>query len=184
MALPKVQCPKCRHINDMDINTYWSYQGVYCCDECGVHMRVVILDGRLKGTPEVSDFAPVDGAPPEVNEDFIEAQKCYSVEAYKATVLLCRRALESMAGSQQAKGKNLSEKIEDLYNREAISKGTFEIATQVRQFGNYGAHPRDDLLGGITEPDAGAILEITQHLLKDVYEIPGKVEELKKRLQK
>lgn len=42
----------------------------------------------------------------------------------------------------------------------------------------------DDLLGGITEPDAGAILEITQHLLKDVYEIPGKVEKLKKRLGK
>lgn len=131
MALPQVQCPKCRHLNDMDTSTYWSYQGVYCCGNCGAHMRVVIFDGRLKGTPEVSDFAPIDGAPPEVNEDFIEAQKCYSAEAYKATIVICRRALENMADLQQAKGQNLFEKIRDLYNRELISKGTFEIATQV-----------------------------------------------------
>jgi hypothetical protein len=180
----QVQCPKCRHLNNLDVSTYWNYEGVYRCDSCNARMRIVIAQGHLLETPEVSDFAPIDGAPPEVNEDFIEAQKCYSAEAYKATIVICRRALENMADSQQAKGQNLFEKIRDLYNREAISKGTFEIATQVRQFGNYGAHPKDDLLGGITEPDAGAILEITQHLLKDVYEIPEKVGKLKKRLQK
>lgn len=184
MALPQVQCPKCRHLNDLNVPTYWNYEGMYRCMNCGARMRVWISRGELRAPPEVSDFVPVESAPPTVNEEFIEAQRCYDAEAYKATVVICRRALESMADLQQAKGKNLSEKIEDLYGRGLITKGTFEVATQVRQFGNYGAHPKDDLLGGITGGDAGAILEITQHLLKDVYEIPGKVEKLKKRLEK
>lgn len=182
--MPEVQCPKCGHVNSLDVHTYWHYEGMYRCEDCGARMRVKLNEGYLIGTPEVSDFVPVEGAPPEVDADFIEAQKCHDAEAYKATIVMCRRVLESMADSQQAKGKNLFEKIEDLYKGEVISKGTFEITTQVRQFGNYGAHPKDDLLGGITERDAGVILEITEHLLKDVYAIPGKVEKLKKRLQK
>ncbi len=182
--MPLVQCPKCRDTNDLDTHTYWDYVGVYCCHSCGARMKVVIDQGRLRRTPEVSDFTPIEGAPPEVNEDFIEAQKCHDAEAYKATVVICRRALESMADFQQAKGKNLFEKIEDLHNREVISKRTFEIATRVRQFGNYGAHPKDDLLTEVTPQDAGAILEITRHLLKDVYEIPETVRKLKERLQK
>ena len=182
--MPQVQCPKCRYLNDLHVSTYFNYEGMYRCMACGARMRVHIYKGELRKTPEVSSFTPVEGAPAEVNEDFIEAQKCYDAEAYKATVVICRRALENMADLQQAKGNNLFEKIEDLYSREVIGKGTFEIATRVRQFGNYGAHPKDDLLGGVAKGDAGAILEITQHLLKDVYEIPGKVEKLKKRLVK
>lgn len=181
--MPEVQCPKCRHLNRLAF-TYWNYQGMYRCMGCGARMRVEIDEGGLLRTPEAADFTPVEGAPPAVNEDFVEAQKCYDAEAYKATVVICRRALETMADLQQAKGKNLFEKIEDLHNREAISKGTFEIATQVRQFGNYGAHPKDDLLSEVTPQDAAAILGITQHLLRDVYEIPEKVENLKRRLQK
>jgi len=182
--LPVVQCPKCRHLNRLDENTYFYYSGIYRCMDCGTRIEVYLSAGRLMKTPKVLDLTSVEGAPLEVNEDFVEAQKCYDAEAYKATIVICRRALETMSDLQQAKGKNLFDKIEDLYSRELISKGTSEIATQVRQFGNYGAHPKDDLLGGITERDAGVILEITQHLLKDVYEIPRKVEKLKKRLQK
>ena len=89
-----------------------------------------------------------------------------------------------MADLQEAAGRNLLTRITDLYNKDVISKRTFDIATQVRQFGNYGAHPKNDLLGGITEQDAKVVLEITEHLLKDVYEIPKKVDELKRRLQK
>lgn len=182
--MPVVQCPKCRGLNRLDANTYWNYEGVYLCMDCGARIKVSLDAGQLMETPKVLDLTPVEGAPLEVNEDFVEAQKCYDAEAYKATIVICRRALETMSDLRQAKGKNLFEKIEDLHSRELISKGTFEIATQVRQFGNYGAHPKDDLLGGITERDAGVILEVTQHLLKDVYEIPRKVEKLKKRLQK
>ena len=184
MALPTIQCPKCGCKNQLDTHTYWNYEGMYLCHECDARMRVVIREGYLLRTPEVSHFTPVEGAPPAVSEDFIEAQKCYDAEAYKATVVICRRALETMTDFQQAKGKNLFQKIEDLYNREVIGRATFEIATQVREFGNYGAHPKDDLLSEVTWKDAAAVLEITQHFLRDVYEIPEKVEKLKRRLQK
>ena len=182
--MPTVQCPKCGGINHLDTATYWNYKGTYRCSHCGRHMRVRIVGGELQETPQVLEFVGVTGAPAEVNLDFIEAQKCYDVEAYKATVVMCRRTLETMATLQGATGKNLLAKIKDLYNKDMSSKGTFNIATQVRQFGNYGAHPKNDLLGEITKNDAAVVLEVTQHLLKDVYEIPEKVDALKKRLQK
>lgn len=182
--MPTVQCPKCGGINQLDVSTYWNYKGTYKCSNCGRHIRVQIVGGELQETPQVLEFVGVTDAPAEVNLDIIEAQKCYNVEAYKATVVMCRRTLETMAILQGATGKNLLAKIKDLYDKDMISNGTFNIATQVRQFGNYGAHPKDDLLGGITENDAAVVLEVTEYLLKDVYEIPKKVDALKKRLRK
>ena len=181
--MPIIQCPKCMRDNELDTIAYWDYKGEFRCYACGINMRIEIKNGHLQGTPVIFDFSPVDSAPPDVNMDFIEAQKCQGVEAYRATVVMCRRALEAVADSKGARGKNLFEKIEDLYNRGIISKGVSEIATQIRQLGNYGAHPKDDLLGGITSNDAGVILEFTHHLLKDVYGMPAKIEDMKKRLQ-
>jgi len=182
--VPRIQCPKCGEVNHLDGGTYWNYSGTYKCAECGIRMSVMVQEGHLRKTPEVLDFVAVNGVPSEIDVDFLEAQKCYAAEAYKATAVMCRRTLETVADLQHATGNGLFEKIKDLYDREIITKGTFEIATQVRLFGNYGAHPKDDLLGGVTKEDAGVVLEITQHLLKDAYEIPEKTEKLRQRLQK
>ena len=138
----------------------------------------------MQRTPEVLDVVMVEGADPEVNSDFVEAQKCYNIEAYKAGIVMCRRTLEGMAVSMGAAGKTLLQKIEDVYSKGLISKRNFEIATSIRQFGNYGAHTNDDLLGGITQDDAQTILEITQHLLRDTYDVPQSIDKLKRRLAK
>jgi hypothetical protein len=158
--------------------------GRYKCGGCGTIMEVILANGELVRTPLVLDFTSVDGADPEISSDFIEAQKCYNVEAYKAAVVMCRRAIEGMAMSMDAIGRTLLQKIEDVHQRGLISKRNFDIATQIRQFGNYGAHLNNDLLGGITRDDTRTILEITHHLLRDAYEVPQSIDKLKKRLGK
>jgi hypothetical protein len=39
----------------------------------------------------------------------------------------------------------------------------------VRQFGNFGAHPNDDLLVQVDSDDAKLALEITKKILKELY---------------
>ena len=147
-------------------------------------LALIIEHGGLVRTPELLDVVMIKGANRQVSSDFTEAQKCYNVEAYKAAVVMCRRALEGMAVSMGATARTLLQKIEDVHQRGLISKRNFEIATQIRQFGNYGAHSNDDLLGGITPDDARIVLDITLHLLRDAYEVPLSIEKLKKRSQK
>ncbi len=151
--------------------------------ECGVNLSVNIKEGELRRTPEVLDVYIIKGADPEVRSDFSEAQKCYNVEAYKAAVVMCRRALEGMTCSMGAEGRTLIEKMEDIYQKGLISKRNLDIATKVRLFGNIGAHLKNDLLGGIKENDARGVLDITLHLLRDVYEVPVSIERLRERLE-
>lgn len=182
--MPTVQCPKCGLCNELPPFGYMTYAGRWKCENCGINLRVSIVAGQLQRTPEVLDVVMVEGADPEVSSDFTAAQKCLTVDAHKAAVVMCRRSLEGMALSMGAKGKNLFEKLEDLYQKGLISQRNFEIATQVRQFGNYGAHLNDDLLGGITADDAQTIVEITHLLLRDAYEVPRTIDKLKNRLGK
>ena len=182
--MPEIQCPNCAWKLTLDNSTYWSYEGSVRCPDCGIAMNVSIEEGELQYTP--SFFAPVKvkSSPKEVASDFLEAQICHSAKAHKACIVMCRRTLETVCESLGAKGRTLLDKIGDLYSREIISKRVYDIATQLRQFGNYGAHPKNDLLGGILESDSDVILEVTQHILTDIYEIPDKIETLRKRLSK
>lgn len=126
---------------------------------------------------ELSEFAALFSAhkklgfyataiPAEVVADLDEAAKCFGTAgAYKSSAVMARRALESVCKDKKAKGKNLKQKIDVLPVDEAIKS----ICQGIRLFGNHGAHPKDDLLGGVDKHEADMVLTLAIQIVTQVY---------------
>ena len=124
--------------------------------------------------------------PPPIDERIIEAVKidlkeaklCFSVSAFKATVVLSRRALKSICIDKGAsKKKKLYEQIQDLANNDVITNDLKEWATEVRYIGNEGAHPDEE----INSEDAEAILKLTEQIANVIYIMPEMARELRQK---
>jgi hypothetical protein len=130
------------------------------------------------GNPEAS----VDKNIPEgARNDFVEALKCKSVTSYKATVVMCRRALQASCQQLGAEGKKLINQIDDLAVKGKITAALKEMAHHIRKLGNDGAHPDEDGLGDVKQEDAEDIVEFTQQYFEHVYVMPARSEAFRKR---
>lgn len=65
-----------------------------------------------------------------------------------------------------AKGGRLADKIKDLAARNIFDEHDAAAATTMRIFGNYGAHPMDDLLDDADDRRAELALKIAERFLK------------------
>ena len=116
----------------------------------------------------------------EVADDFIEASKCLDVGAPKATVAMCRRTLQSTCETAGANPKDdLVNQIDDLESRRVINTGLKNIAHTIRVIGNWGAHPQQDLLKGVTLDDALEVLKFTDEFLDEVFVRPARLTALR-----
>jgi len=149
-----IQCPKCTRTLNIAIkevygNTYGLVQGV----------KLVKIQLSLPSL-----------VPKAVKDDFDESLRCFNESnAFKSTVVMCRRALESVAESKGITGGNLADKLTTLNKKGFIDNATLNTATGIRQFGNYGSHPQDDLLKDIGEFEAEMVLKITGRLLNEIF---------------
>jgi len=109
--------------------------------------------------------------PPEIGKDFKEALRCRWVDAYNATVEMCRRALQSSCDDLNATGNNLLLQIDDLASRGVITAPLKELAHKVRLGGNRGAHPSTGT--AIGEEEADAVITFTKHYFEHVYVMPA-----------
>jgi len=108
--------------------------------------------------------------PESIANDFKEALRCRWVDAYNATVEMCRRAFQSSCDNLQAAGSNLYEQIDDLALKAVITKPLKEMAHKVRLGGNRGAHPSSKQL---SDRDADAVITFTRHYFEHVYVMPA-----------
>lgn len=121
-----------------------------------------------------------EGIPPEIGDDFKEALRCRFVDAYKATVTMCRRALEGSCDEQKAAGGSLEEKIDSLAKSGIITISLKEWAHRIRLTGNRGAHVPSNCKQASDSPDqkrADAIIEFTRQYLEHVYTMPSKIKQ-------
>jgi len=79
---------------------------------------------------------------------------------------MCRRGLESLADNLNANGKYLAQKLEYLKDKGLIMESTYHLASGIRQFGNYGAHPQNDLLKDIDKNEATIVLNVAERILR------------------
>jgi hypothetical protein len=122
--------------------------------------------------------------PAAIREDWAEAHRCFNGEGYRGTVAMCRRAMQSIAQDKGASGDKLHQQIDDLFAKQLITKSLHDVAHEIRHFGNFGAHPRDDGLDNIGRDDALAVMRLTGQFLTDLYIRPYETAELTKKRQK
>jgi hypothetical protein len=74
----------------------------------------------------------------------------------------------SLCGELGGKGSRLIDKVKDLTDRGTFDEVHCATAQAVRLFGNYGAHPNDDLLDEIDDRRAEQVLRLAVDLLGDI----------------
>lgn len=188
--MPALTCPYCgakanftlRHQWDEALPTGGAVRyAVWSCDAC--HEPVV---GKPAPFREPVDYYPqhvaepsLPDVPDDVAADAREAHRCFSIKAWRAAVVMARRAMQSAAYEKGAPERNLVEQIDWLEEQRLVTPQMKEVAHTIRLAGNLGAHPDKGGLRDVGETEARAVIEFLDDFLRYVYEIPARLERLK-----
>lgn len=83
-----------------------------------------------------------------------------------------RALVETICKEQNAVGRNLYEKIDDLVTKQILTPSGCAILHKIRTLGNEAAHE----VKPHSEKQLGLAMDVVEHVLNDVYIIPSKVE--------
>ena len=137
---------------------------------------------RVFPKPETNAKDYHSSIPERIREDFAEARRCSYADAYKGVVVMCRRIAQQVVmdkiTDKTVWDKKLKEQIKALFENGFITKSLNDALHEVRHFGNFGAHPRDDGLDDITHEDAETVISLIDDLLVDLYVRPHKTAQL------
>ncbi|WP_339094621.1 DUF4145 domain-containing protein [Deinococcus sp. VB142] len=146
------------------------YWWIGLCNEC--HKPVLVFRQGEIIYPYPFPSPTSSEIPEEIRANLMEAKSCMSVNAYRATVVMCRRALQMACINKGANvSDNLVAQINHLKTAAVITADLHEWATVVRWVGNDGAHPGG---AGVDKEDAENMLELTEQFLHVLYVAPAK----------
>jgi hypothetical protein len=123
---------------------------------------------------------PLAGLPEEIAMRYLKALKVQDVEPSVFAVMI-GRTLEAVCNHEQVPGRNLKEQIDNLVQNDRIPKPLSEMAHQLRQIRNLGAHDAED---EVTKEDVPIIRDFIDALLESLYIVPAKIAKVKARLPK
>src|SRR3989442_5289312 len=95
--------------------------------------------------------------PKTIEKKYMDALSCLG-SAPCAFAAMTGRTLEAVCNYEQMEGKTLAHKLEKLIRSERIPPTLAQMAQQLRQIRNLGAH--DDVEDDVTEEDVPIILEL------------------------
>lgn len=116
--------------------------------------------------------------PTELQEALLESIKCFRTNAYTATVIMCRRAIEGFCQLQGITENNLQKAIHKLKENNIINDQIFEWANELRISGNEAAHK---ISSTFSNADAKDILDFTIAILDYSYSFQEKFKKFKQR---
>lgn len=119
--------------------------------------------------------------PNELVDDYNEAGVCLGAGAYKASMVMSRRALQRLLKEQGHTERDLVDAINAAKKAGTIAPRYHALADEIREYGNLGAHPDDDQLANANEPNARHIIDFCDLLIEDIYDLRAKAESLRKQ---
>lgn len=90
-----------------------------------------------------------------------------------------RSLVEAVCNEQEAKGKNLANKIDDLVQIGVLTKDGAEILHSTRLLGNQAVHETKILDDVVLD----AAMDVAEYLLKGVYILPERTKKLPRRIK-
>ena len=163
-------CGHCnRPVSGVVVSTYYTGTGGHSiqwilCTNCG--SGSVLSDGTLYPG---STFGPViEGLPQDVLDAYSEARNCYSINAFTATELMCRKILMHVAVEKGAKEKETFEFYLNFLSEQGyITPPMKEWVDLIRQHGGKATH----LIEKPARKRAESTLMFTAELLRLIYEM-------------
>jgi Domain of unknown function (DUF4145) len=193
-----ILCPYCGYYSSAEGPVVGSQYALVSCHRCQKAVMITteeralghtglgggrkVVDYHPKKSPTVDPFVP-----DEIADDYLEAQRCFMVGAWRGCAVLARRCMHSVAQRFDAKGRDLYEQIENLRNRQIITPVLAEQAQEVRALGKHGAHPYDmkgNELKELGVEDAQSAIDFCGFIFDQVFVQPEKIAASKKRREK
>jgi len=115
----------------------------------------------------------------EIRDDFKEAGLCLSSGCYKASMVMSRRVLQRCLKEQECTQYKLVDAIDYAIEQGVLRKSFHAVATEIREYGNLGAHPDDDQLSNVTKEKAQLIFNFARLLIQEFFEIPAVANDLR-----
>jgi len=147
---------------------------VVCSEQGDVHRIYPVGTYELESNVSISQ---------EIRDDFREAGLSLGAGCYKASMVMSRRVLQRCLKEQGCKQHKLVDAIDHALQQKILRNSFHSIATEIRQYGNLGAHPDDDQLTNATRENAELILDFVRLLIHDLYEVPAAASKLKQNRQ-
>jgi len=123
-------------------------------------------EGNIYPVKKFGDY--LQGLPPDVEQAYDEARNCFSVKAYSACTLICRKLLMHIAVDKgDTAGKQFVEYINYLQTNGFITAVMNDWVGKIREGGNESTHE----LPPASDGKAKNILLFTIQLLRNVYEM-------------
>jgi hypothetical protein len=121
--------------------------------------------------PTAPAVSTVRHLPADVDHAWREARSAFSVAAYTASEMMCRKILMHVAVDKAGApaGKSFVEYVDTLDTAGYITTGLKGVVDIMRKRGNGANHE----LPASTEEEARTTLAVTEHLLRSVYELPS-----------
>ena len=118
--------------------------------------------------------------PEQIASSYQAALRVQHIEP-SAFAVLIGRTLEAVCNYEKATGKDLNDKVNNLFSLNRIPKTLAEMAHQLRQIRNLGAHDKED---EVTEEDVPIMRDFVEAILEYLYVAPAKIEAVRTRLTK
>lgn len=197
-----LRCPACRQVGTFEGNlknpdtsgTNGSpgsrFLGLRRCPNFGCHVLVFVVvnaPGVTQATkvlesypPEVIDF-DASHLPAAVLVSLEEAIACHAAGAYRAAVLMLRRALEEVCEDQGATGRDLHSRIEQLREKAVLPAGFIDGMHDLRLLGGDAAHVELRWFDQVDKAEAEDAIEILKFLLTALYQSTSVMARLSQR---
>ncbi len=167
----KFRCGYCGNIVATD-RGFFDKNGsskAYPCPHCS---KLSFFDESGNQTPGVAPGNDVGHLPKELGSIYNEARRCVSVNAFTASVLVCRKLLMHIAVEQKAEpGKSFIFYVEYLASSGFVPPNGKGWVDHIRKKGNEATHE----IVLMSAEDANELLAFFEMLLKFIYEFPARV---------
>ncbi|HEY5974807.1 MAG TPA: DUF4145 domain-containing protein [Geobacteraceae bacterium] len=155
------------------------------CGNCAAYVQVFWSAGdrlhsyRVQPWPLKYEKAP-EQYPAAIGRFWLQAKRNLKDRNWDAAAVMARSALQLALRSNNAKGANLKQEIDDLATKGILPPIMQEWSHNVRELGNDSAHPNPDQPP--TDPkDATDIVGFLDFLLEYIYTLPKKINEYRGR---
>jgi hypothetical protein len=120
----------------------------------------------------------VEIVPSAILSEFKEATRCFSVEAFTASVVMVRRVLEGVCDDLGVASRTLADSLQNAQKKGLIDGRLGDWAQTLRIIGNDGAHFTGR---AVDKHDAEESLALCEEVLRYMYATPARVSRLRAR---